>query len=155
DQGVAAESRLVLGKGWREIVRQVLRGGHDLVVVGTRDVTGLRRLLFGNTALKLFRRCPCPGWVTKPGHTSRPVNVLIAADLKPSGEQALRIGVPLGRVLGGAIHVLNVVEYPLDSLWGTADLDVDTVAYHRRIRDDAERKLRDQLAAADPEGAGA
>ena len=42
-QGIEAHSKLVLGKGWLEIIRQVLRGEHDLVVVGTRDL-GARAL---------------------------------------------------------------------------------------------------------------
>src|SRR5262249_31502099 len=61
-QGVQARSQLVLGTAWLEIIRQVLRGGHDLIVVGTRDRSGLRRMLFGSKSGKLLRRWPCTGW---------------------------------------------------------------------------------------------
>src|SRR5262249_20600525 len=65
-QGVEASSQLVLGSAWLEIIRQVLRGGHDLLVVGTRDRSGLRRMLFGSTALKLLRPSPRPPSVVHP-----------------------------------------------------------------------------------------
>jgi universal stress protein E len=147
-QGVAATSRLVLGRGWQEIIRQVLRGGHDLVVIGTRNRTGLRRLLFGSTSLKLLRRCPCPVLVVKAGHGSRPLRTLIATDLKPAAESAMRLGLCLGKLLGGPVHILHVVEYPLDTLWGSLEADAHTVAYHRRVRETAARTLQEQLERA-------
>jgi universal stress protein E len=147
-EGVAAKSRLVLGKGWLEIIKQVLRGQHDLVVVGTRNRTGLRRLLFGSASLKVLRRCPCPVLVVKPGHGSRPLNTLVASDLKPVSETAMRLGLGLGKLIGGKVHVLHVVEYPLDSLWGSVDTERDTVDYHRRGRDTAVRTLQEQMERA-------
>jgi universal stress protein E len=148
EEGVAATSRLVLGKGWLEIIRQVQRGGHDLVIIGTRNRTGLRRLLFGSTSLKLLRRCPCPVLVVKAGHGSRPLKTLIATDLNPVSETAMRLGLALGGLIGGPVHVLHVVEYPLDSLWGSIDADPDTVAYHSRVREAAARTLQEQLQRA-------
>jgi len=56
----------VFGKSWIEIIRQVLREQHDLVITGTRDLGAHGRLLFGSTGMKLLRYCPCPVWVTKP-----------------------------------------------------------------------------------------
>ncbi len=154
-EGVQARARLVIGKAWAEIIYQVLREKHDLVVVGTRDLTGLRRLLFGNTALKLLRRCPCPVWVTKPGHGGRPLNMLIATDLKPGGAEALRLGLALGRRMGGTIHVLHVLEFPRHSWWGMAVIDEDTKSYHSSVRDRARATLEEQMRQADPQLLGA
>jgi nucleotide-binding universal stress UspA family protein len=58
--GVSATGVFVHGKGWLELIRQALRGNHDVVLAGTRNLTGIRRTLLGNTALKLVRHCPCP-----------------------------------------------------------------------------------------------
>jgi universal stress protein E len=111
--GVWANGVFGHGKGWLELMRQALRGSHDLVLVGTRNPTGLRRVLLGNTALKLIRRCPCPVWVNRPEPYDRPLNVLVASDLHPVSEVALRLAVSLGQVADVALHVLHVVEYPL------------------------------------------
>ncbi len=154
-QGVDARAKLVLGKAWSEIICQVLRENHDLVVVGTRDLTGLRRLLFGNTALKLLRYCPCPVWVIKPGHGSRPLNILIATDLKPAGTEALRLGISQGRLMGGTIHALRVLEFPRQHWWGMAVIDEDTLAYRSKVRDMARAALLDQVRRVDPQQLGA
>jgi universal stress protein E len=153
-EGVEAEVRLVRGRASVEIIRQVLRGGHDLVVVGTHDRGGLRRLLFGSTALKLLRRCPCPVWVTRPGHAARPLNTLVATELAPAGASAVRLGLELGRLMGKPVHVLHAVEYPLDYLWGSVDTDPDTTAYRARVRVSAERALEKQLRQAGAEAGG-
>ncbi len=145
-EGVQAEGRLILGKPWLEIIRQVLRGRHDLVVVGTHQRSGLQRLLFGSTALKLLRRCPCPVWVVRQGHGARPLNTLVATDLKPSGDNAVRLGLALGGLMGVPVHVLHAVEYHLDYLWGAMDAFPDEANYHARVRASADQKLREQLA---------
>ena len=151
--GVEATSRLVLGTAWLEICRQVLRGHHDLIVVGTRDRKGLGRMLFGSTAIKLLRRCPCPVWVTRPGHGGRPLNTLVAVGLRPGG-RALEVGLAVGSQMRQPVHVLHVFEYPLDYLWGTAYPDRETTEYHNRVRAGAEKALQEELRHANPEAAG-
>jgi universal stress protein E len=149
--GVKAQHKMTLGPGWLEIIHQVQRGGHDLVVIGTSEVSGLRRMLFGNTALKLLRRCPCPVWVVKPGHAARPLNILIATGLKSAGVEATRLGLGLGRRIGEAVHVLHVVEYPLDYVWSTAFPDSQAAEYHDRVRASARKTLHRQLQELDEE----
>src|SRR5262249_55273490 len=152
-EGVQAERRLAVGKAWQEIIRQTQTGGHDLVMVSTRDQTGWRRMLFGNTALKLLRRCPCPVWVAKPGFHKGPVNLLVATNLKPSSQEALRLGLALAELPHSTLHVLHVIEFPLDRLGWTGLPDDKTVAYHERVRAAAEQTLREQLQSP-PHAAG-
>jgi universal stress protein E len=147
-EGVAAAYKITLGPGWLDITKQVVHGGHDLVIVGTSELTPLRRILFGDTARKLLRRCPCPVWVSKPGHLKQHLNILVATDLTPASLGALQVGLGLGRLLDGNVHALHVVEYPLDYLWGPDTGDVETAAYHRKIRDEAAEKMHLQLRQA-------
>jgi universal stress protein E len=148
-EGVNAAGKLATGKGWLEIIRQVLRDQHDLVVVGTRDLTGLRRLLFGNTAMKLLRRCPCPVLVAKIGTNASPLRILAATDLKPAGEQAVRLAIRLAGQLDARLHLLHVVEYPLDRIWSTGLTDSRESEYHKRVRADVEQRLQTQMHATD------
>jgi universal stress protein E len=150
ENGVTATGVFVAGKGWREIIRQVLRGNYDLVLVGTRNFTGLWRMLLGNTALKLFRHCPCPVWVTRPEAFNRALNVLVASDLSPASETALRVAISLGQALDATIHVLHVVEYPLNyPLYLTCLPAKAGPDYHRRTHERAAQTLRDQLEQTD------
>jgi universal stress protein E len=148
--GIAAHTKIALGKGWLEIIREVLRGHHDLVLVGTRDQTGFRRMLFGNTAMKLLRRCPCPVWVVKQGMRVEAIkNILVATDLKPTSEQALAAGISLANALHADLHVLHAVEFPLDRLGFTGLTDEKTHQYHQRVRAHAEKQMCEQLQKAE------
>lgn len=169
-QGAQAHSKLVHGKGWLEIIRQVLGGKHDLVVVGTRDVTGLRRMLFGNTTMKLLRRCPCPVLVTKTmtfasgllgaglhrrADGASPLHVLVATDLQPASEEALRLGIALARQFNARLYVLHVVEYKLDDVCNTGLPDAKQDEYRRKVRAHAQEALQAQLERTEYKALGA
>lgn len=150
EQGVTAESIVVNGKGWMELIQQVLRGRHDLVLVGARASygTNMRQVLMGSTALKLFRRCPCPVWVTRPSPLDQPLNVLVTSDLKSASVPVLRLALELGQAVGANLHVLHVAEYPLFSLSLTSLPDEIGPNYRHKVRARAERTLRNQLDQA-------
>lgn len=142
---VGATRKLALGKAWLEIIREVLRAKPDLVIVGTRELSAFRRMLFGNTAMKLLRRCPCPVWVAKPGMKQGSFNILVATDLKPAGEEAMDLGIDLAESLHADVHILHVIEYPLDRLGWTGLPDQRTTRYHAQVRRSAEQTLEHQL----------
>jgi universal stress protein E len=144
-RGIESEIKLAEGGGWLELVRQVLRGQHDLLIIGTRDRSGLDRMLIGSTAIKVIRRCPCPVWVVKPDTHRIPLQILVASDLKPVDDDALRMTVALARLTQATIHVLHVVDFPLHRFWSTGLPDAKEVAYHRRIREEATQKLQAQI----------
>ncbi len=145
ERGVPARAVFVRGTGWLELIRQVLRGGHDLVMVGVRDSAGRGQRLFGNTAKKVLRRCPAPVWVCRPEPYDRPLNVLVASDLRPVSDTALRLAVCLGKVASAAVHVLHAIDYPVYHLWLTGLPDEVGRDYHRNALAHAEAALRDQL----------
>ena len=145
EAGVAANAAFVRGKSWLEIIEQVLRDDHDLVMVGPRSSSGVGHQLFGNTAKKLLRRCPCPVWVCRPEPHNRPLNVLVASDLHPASESALRLAICLGNIANATIHVLHAIDYPVYHFWLTALPDEVGQHYHRRVLAHAEQALHDQL----------
>ncbi len=147
-QGIVATGQLAFGPGWLELIRQVLRGQHDLLLVGTRDRHGLQRMLFGSTALKLLRRCPCPVWVTKSAVHGGALKILVASDLSAVSQSALRLAVCLAQVVDAELHVLHVVDYPLDHLWSAGLPDATTLKYHHSVRATAERVLNEQIEEA-------
>ncbi|HWG43555.1 MAG TPA: universal stress protein [Gemmataceae bacterium] len=147
-QGIKAGKKLALGGSWLELIRQVLRDKHDLLLVGTRDRKGLGRMIFGSTAIKLVRRCPCPVWVAKPEGIPTPLNILVASDLSPAAEDALGLAVNLARVTPANIHLLHVVDFPLDHIWSTGLPDAKEEAYRRDLRHRAEQALQSQVNRA-------
>jgi universal stress protein E len=154
-EGVEAQSKFVPGKGWLEIIRQVLRDRHDLVVVGTRDLTKLGHIFFGNTSMKVLRRCPCPVLVARPpAKASGSLNILVATSLRPLSEQALRLSVGLAGQLNANLHVLHVVEYQLHDVCNIGLPDAKQEQYRRKIQAQAEQALQAQLEAVDSRALG-
>jgi universal stress protein E len=143
DQGIDARAILVPGDGAFEIIRQVQREGHDLVVVGTHDTRGLQRLLLGGTARTEVHECPCPVWVSKSAAKITPRNILVASDLSPLSDEVVRIGLDLGGLADAHTHVLDVIEFPLDRFRSPPG-DSLTRQYHTRVRDEAEHALHAQ-----------
>jgi universal stress protein E len=147
-EGIESRHKVTLGRPWLEIIRHVLHDKHDLLLVGTRDRKGLGRMIFGSTAIKVVRRCPCPVWVTKPGVEHDPLKVLIASDLSPVGVQALHLAVQLAQATPARLHLLHIVDFPLDHLWCTGLPDAKAEAYRGEIRKKAEKTLNEQIDKA-------
>ena len=64
--GVQVSSKVLSGSPFLEIIREVLRGGYDLVMITAEGQRGLKEALFGSTTMHLMRKCPCPVWVMNP-----------------------------------------------------------------------------------------
>lgn len=65
DAGVQSEVRLTQGSpaiAIPDLARQI---GADLILMGTRGIGGLRRLLFGSTSEVVCRTAPCPVMVVR------------------------------------------------------------------------------------------
>jgi nucleotide-binding universal stress UspA family protein len=147
-RGFTADAKLVSGEGWTEIIREVERGGHDVVIVGTRNVGAVQRFLFGSTAMQLLHNCPCPVWVTRPEPRPVPHNILVTSDFTPVSEVAVKLGLAIGELSGAKVNLLNAVDYVVDRLWSTGLLHTNTESYHRQVQAEAREQLADQLARA-------
>ena len=86
-QGLEVAAKLLFGKPFLEIIREVLRENHDLVIKAAQGEAGLKGMLFGSTAMHLMRKCPCPVWVVKKGGSERYNRIIAALDPDPSDRQ--------------------------------------------------------------------
>ena len=74
--GVEVSTKALRGRPYLEISREVLRGGHDLIM---KEAEPNESVLFGSTDMHLLRTCPCPVWLLKPGTEDRPRSQILAA----------------------------------------------------------------------------
>ena len=58
------QTKVLVGISFLEIIREVLRLGHDLVIKIPDTADWLDRL-FGSDDMHLLRKCPCPVWLIK------------------------------------------------------------------------------------------
>ena len=60
-------AKVLGGSPFIEVIKEVLRQGHDLVMMAAEGEGGVEDALFGSTSTHLMRKCPCPVWVMKSG----------------------------------------------------------------------------------------
>lgn len=65
--GVEVESLRREGHVVQEIVRTAREGGHELIVMGTKGISGIKELLLGSVAEGVVRHAPCSVLVVRSG----------------------------------------------------------------------------------------
>jgi universal stress protein E len=153
-KGIAATAEVACGKGWIEIILEVQKNKHDLVIVGTRNPSGIMQFLLGSTAQKLLRNCPCPVWVVRPDHTTKVSRIMVASDLQPVSVKALAVAAMLAPLAGAEIHFVHAVAYPFERVALANIDDDDKDRYRRQVQDDARRLLDEQVAKLGATAAG-
>ena len=90
---VEIDTCVLVGTSFLEVIREVQRSRHDLVVKTAENPDWLDRL-FGSDDMHLLRKCPCPVWLLKPGVPGRFRNILAAVDVDDAyspNEHGLRL----------------------------------------------------------------
>ncbi len=145
-------TRLVYGadKPWLEIIRMVLRGETDLVVVGRRNRRISGGLTIGGVPRRLMRKCPAPVWVVEPGDDGEPSRVLAATDLSEVGDAVVRLAAAVARRSGSSLHVVHAWQVPFELQ--IEDGRVDEAEHRERLRGlerDAREAIDRSLEGAD------
>lgn len=116
-EGIDAQAKLAIGTAFIEVIHEVLRERHDLVVLAADGKRSLITRLFGSTSMHLMRKCPCPVWVIKPGTGDSYKRILAAVDttndswddLKQSiNPLILQLAGSLARMEEGNLHIIQV-----------------------------------------------
>ena len=114
-RGLKAGSKVLVGSSSVEIIRQVLRNKHDLVMKDAKGSRSRRLGFFGTTALELLRKCPCAVWLFKPGHEDKFDRVVAAVDVDaeepeqlPLSQLILETAMGLASHHGAHLDVLHV-----------------------------------------------
>lgn len=80
EQSIEIRTKILIGTRFLEIIREVLRNEHDLVIKTTESEKLLDRL-FGSDDMHLLRKCPCPVWLIKPQSHGKYQRILAAVDI--------------------------------------------------------------------------
>jgi nucleotide-binding universal stress UspA family protein len=153
---------VLVGRTFIEVIRRVIRDGHDLVIKPAEDPSWLDRL-FGSEDLHLLRKCPCPVWMMKPDDSANYRRILAAVGFEsgdPDPEedalnaQILEFAASLALSDFAELHLVHVWDAPeagFVGLWSEqgdaaeAHL-VDAVrAQHQAGMDRLTRRLREQI----------
>ena len=166
---VDIDSGVLVGTPFLEVIREVLRSRHDLVVKTAEDPEWLDRL-FGSDDMHLLRKCPCPVWLLKPGVARRFRNILAAVDVDDAhspeelelrltlNDQVLQLAASLAVAEFARLHIGHAWDaIGVDSLRGgflrnlkaQLDLYFEQVRLHRK--DNLDRLLQRLVSDVGPE----
>ena len=156
---IAIDAKVLMGTAFLEIIREVLRHGHDLVIKAPEDPAWLDRL-FGTDDMHLLRKCPCPVWLVKHSPSKSYRRILAAVDVDadhPATELAIRhklnvkileLAVSLALSDFAELHVAHVWEALGESAMRGAFLhrpDAEVINYVEQVRELHDQGLDDLL----------
>jgi nucleotide-binding universal stress UspA family protein len=115
EHGIDGEAVVVAGISFLEIIHEVLREQHDLVITTAEEKKGIRARVFGATSMHLMRKCPCPVWVVKRAQTRPYARILAAVDPSVHDQQRdslspmiLQLAGSMARKEAGELHIVYV-----------------------------------------------
>ena len=117
------------------LLRLVREHAIDLLVIGTRGHRGVKRMLLGSVAEKVFREAPCPVLVVPPsaGERGRVGRILYPTDFSQRSLQAAPYAFSLARHFRAKLILLHVVQ-------GPAIHSVDELNRRRKLIENRLRK---------------
>ena len=83
NENVEIQIKVLSGLPFLEIIREVLRSGHDMVIK-TAESRGPLERVFGSDDMHLLRKCPCPVWLFKPQSPKTYRCIMSAVDIDDS-----------------------------------------------------------------------
>jgi nucleotide-binding universal stress UspA family protein len=83
-----AEGRIVRGTSWDELIREVEREQHTLVVVGSHGQGRIKGIVLGSTATELVHKAPCPVLVARQAGPDFPRRIVVGVDGSPESAAA-------------------------------------------------------------------
>jgi len=148
-RGLRVSARVLVGKPFIELIREVLRNKHDLVIRAAKKNSGLK-MVFGSTAMHLMRKCPCPVWIVKQENRKNTGGVMAAVDPDPNdgkrnalNNKIMELAASLARMEERAFHPVHVwklyTERMLVSRGGLSHEEVEKLA--RTVRAEREAWL--------------
>lgn len=129
-----------------EIADEALRRKADLVVMGRRGRTGLKRLLMGSVTKRVIGHAPCNILVVPKAAQILNRNVLVATDGSTFSRAAAAEAIGIAKTYGSMLYVISVVRAesrePFDIV--SSHMPKDMVAGHEATTAEANvREVRD------------
>ncbi|MEX2630345.1 MAG: universal stress protein [Tistlia sp.] len=147
---VKVEARILEGKPFLAVIREVIRNECDLVVKSVDDDDSTKALLFGSTDMHLLRKCPCPVWLIKstdPSSIRRVMACVHFNELDPSGRDTdeplnrmiLELAGSLARQEASELHIAHAWEAMGENVLRGSRTDADEEEVNSYVREVGHR----------------
>lgn len=155
ESGVAVDTDLRMGIPSQTILTAAEEYVPDLLVIGTRGLTGLAHLLLGSTAERVVQRATCPVLAIHPDDVDehRPIEtVIVPTDFSHDAERAAETVAHLFPVPQGALTLVLLHAYHLPVEYTAYGPIPTSVHYLEDVAGEAEQRLRDLAKGFEREG---
>jgi nucleotide-binding universal stress UspA family protein len=114
ESGVACQTHLCADVPATAIFQTATEVRADLIVMGTRGLSGLKHVLLGSTAERTVRTAPCPVLTVKAGAAARASDaaIVVAVDFSNRDEEVLALALQLAQESHGRLHLVHAYEVP-------------------------------------------
>jgi len=110
-RGVVTSTRILTGHEVRALLEDVRDHQADLLVIGATGHSGVWEMFLGSTAEKLVAHAPTSVLVVHPSDAGSGFKELVVGlDGSPLGERALAVALELGRLWGGTVRAISILE---------------------------------------------
>jgi nucleotide-binding universal stress UspA family protein len=120
----------------------------DLVVLGTHGRTGIKKIVLGSVAEKIFRTATCPVLTVGPfaGSSKQIHRVLFATDFGPASLRALPYAIDFANKNNGELILFHLVPpFPVDYVGPFWYPGTDLIERETEVRQSSLEKLRQLL----------
>jgi nucleotide-binding universal stress UspA family protein len=120
DMFVGIKPRVLIKEGdiWPHLAAAIDSNHIDLVVVGTRGRSGVRKFFLGSAAEEIFRQAPCPVLTVGPHSPAEPkqageiTRILLATDFRLESTAAASYAISLAQEYQAYLTLLHVLAEP-------------------------------------------
>ncbi len=143
------KTKVLVGKGFLEIIREVLQHQRDLVIKSVESAEGIGQRLFGGTDMKLLSKCPCPVWVIKSAQQQGPREILVAVDYEPENPennalnlQILEMASSLALANFSELHIVHAWRVEHEAMLRSPRLNFSSAEVDAMVQDEEDSRRR-------------
>ena len=147
--GVDIKANVLVGKPFLEIIRQVLRNKHDLVIKCVDSTGSFKDTLFGSTDMHLMRKCPCPVWIIKSTEHEQHRKIMAAVDQDPEdtvkdvlNRQILEMSTSLAVAEFSELHIVHAWSFYGESHFRSPRIPISEVEVDAMVAEEASERRR-------------
>lgn len=145
--GLPCARKVLDGKNYAELVRDIRESGYDLVILGARGLGAAKDALLGSVCERVVRRVRTDVVVVK--HTlpleATPGAILVGIDGSPQAYAGLQAGLALGRAFGRPVEAVAVYDPALHGLIFHRLVDVLSERAARLFRSEEQEQLHQEV----------
>ncbi|MDQ5819607.1 MAG: universal stress protein [Actinomycetota bacterium] len=139
--GAVGGAHFRVGSPAAEIVAQAEELGAGLVVLGSRGLGAMRRVLMGSVSDSVVRHAPCPTLVVRGEPLTFPTKILLATDGSEEANLAASTAAELAKDTDSELHVIHVGQVVPTFLAATEEEPGRTVREARRTLDEQVQRI--------------